>query len=184
MGVVLVEEIHLLHIGLGRDEGSDRFHFHGGVGIKAEVPVVALAVRQVRVHGGVVEVDDFLAGVAGVVLGHGIHQRQRHGRAVALDDVARTLVDGGFQSVETFGRAQLVVNRRDFEVHTGRVALAAEFLGEEFVTLDLAHTHRPQQARQRIDANHLHGLTGLGKGCSSASHQRRGGNQLHSQFHS
>jgi hypothetical protein len=79
--------------------------------------------------------------------------------------------------------AQLVVNEGDVELDAGRVARAAEFLGEELVALHLAHAHRAQQAGQRVDADHLDGLALLGK-CGACDQQDGGsGNGFDGKFH-
>ena len=160
--VVLPQDVDLLDVFLLGDEARHGFHFHGGVGVKAEVPVAALAVGQVRVYSRVVQKDHFLAGVALVVLADRIGQRQRHRRAVALDDVAHTLVDGGFQGVQALGRAELVVHTGDFKLDACGVARTAEFVGKELVALELAHADRAEQAGLCINAHHLDHLTGQG----------------------
>jgi hypothetical protein len=66
--VVLVQQVHLLDVRLVLHEGGHRLHLHRRVGVEAEVPVAALAVGEVGVDRRVVEVDDFLARVALVVL--------------------------------------------------------------------------------------------------------------------
>ena len=75
--VVLVEQVDLLDVRLVLHEGGQRLHLHGGVGVEAEVPVAALAVGQVGVDRGVVEVEHFLAGIALVVLVDGVDDGQR-----------------------------------------------------------------------------------------------------------
>ena len=102
------------------------------------------------------------------MLGHGIRQRQRHRGAIALNDVARTLVDRGLQGVQTFCRAELVVDGGDLEFHAGRIASAAELLGKELVTFELTDADRSEQPGQRVDANHLDDLALLGKGTTDA----------------
>ena len=103
------------------------------------------------------------------MLGHRVRQRQRHRGAVALDDVAHALVNGGFERVQALGRAELVVNRGNLKLDAGRVAGATEFFSEKLVALDLTDTDRPKQACQRVDPNHLDGLAFLRKGHTSAA---------------
>jgi hypothetical protein len=74
--VVLVQEVDVLDVFLLLHEAGHGFHLHRGVGIEAEVPVAALAVGEVRVDRGVVEVQHFLAGIALVVLVDRVQQRQ------------------------------------------------------------------------------------------------------------
>ena len=180
--VVLVQQVHLLDVGLVLDEGGQRFHLHRRVGVEAEMPVAALAVGEVGVDRGVVEVDDLLAGVALVVLVDGVDDGRRHRRAVALDDVAHALVDGRLQCVQRLGGAQLVVDAGDLELHARRVAGRphVELLGEELVALELVAAHRGHQPRQGVDAHHLHRLAGQRLGArlglahrDAAGHQQR-----------
>ena len=81
-----------------------------------------------------------------------------------MDDVTHALVDGGFQGVQALGRAELVVHAGDFKLDAGRVARSAEFICKELVALELAHADRAEQAGLRVDAHHLHHLTGQGAG--------------------
>jgi len=101
-------------------------------------------------------------------LADGVGQRQRHRRAIALDDVAHALVDGCLERVQALGRAELVVDRGDLELDAGRVAGTTEFFSKELVTLHLVHTHGPKQAGQGSNTDHLDGLALLGH----AQHQR------------
>ena len=174
----MAQDVDLFDIGLVHHKARHGFHLHGRVGVKTEVPVAALAVGQVRVHRRVVEVEHLFAGVAFVVLGHRIGQGQGDGGAIALDDVARALVDCGFERVQAFGGAELVVHADHFELDAGRVALAAVFFGEKLVALELAHAHGAEQAGQGIDTNHLDGFTLLGEGASGAQNEHRSGGKF------
>ena len=97
VGVVLVQQIHVFDLRLVFHEGGQRLHLHGGVSIQAEVPIVALLIGQGRVNRRVIKVHHFLAGVALVVLGHGVRDRQGGTRSIALGHVPEPLVNGGFQ---------------------------------------------------------------------------------------
>ena len=68
--IVLVYEVDLLDVRPILHEGRERRHLDVGIGVPAEVPVGALGVGQGGVDGGIIEVDDLLAGIAIVVLGH------------------------------------------------------------------------------------------------------------------
>ena len=114
--VVLVDQVDLLDVRLILHVGGQRLHLHGGVGVQAEVPVAALAVGQVGVDRGVVEVQQFLAGIAGVVLLDRVDDGQRRARAVALQHVAHALVLRRAQRAGGFLRAELVVDADDLEL--------------------------------------------------------------------
>ena len=78
MRIVLVEQVDFFDFGQVLDEGGHGFHLHGGIGIKAEMPVTAFAVGEIRVDRRVVEENDFLARVAFVVFVHSIEQSTCH----------------------------------------------------------------------------------------------------------
>jgi hypothetical protein len=61
--------------------------------------------------------------------------------------------------------------------------LAPELLGEELVTLGLAHANRAEQTRQRVNANHLHDLALLGERHRHACQHDANGHSLHRKFH-
>ena len=54
---------------------GERLHLDVGVGIPAEMPVIALVVGEHRIDRGVVEIEEFLAGVALVEFGDEIGDR-------------------------------------------------------------------------------------------------------------
>jgi len=180
--VVLVEQVDVLDVRLVLHEGGHGLHLHRGIGVEAEVPVAALAVGEVRVHGGVVQEDHFLARVALVVLVDGVDQRAGHRRPVALRDVAHTLVQRGLEGVETFRRAELVVEGDQLELHTGRVALA-ELLGKELPAAHLVEPERAHQAGLRVDQGDLDRFTLLGEGRAQAQRQGGDGDRFQDQFH-
>ncbi len=161
--VVLADDVDLVDVLLILDEGGQRLHLHRGVGVEAEVPVAALAVGEIRVDRRVVHVEHFLARIALVVLVDRVDQRARGPRAVALRHVADVLVDGRLQAVERLGRAHLVVERHDLELHAGRVALVEE-LRDVLEALQLVLADGRHQPRQRIDPGDLHGLALLREG--------------------
>ena len=181
--IVLAQDVDLLDVLLAFHEAGHGFHLHRGVGIETEVPVAALVVGQIGIDGRVVQVDDFLARVAFVVLGDRIGQRQRDGRTVALDDVAHALVDRGLQRVQAFGRAQLVVDAGDFELHARRVAGTAELFSEELVALQLVDTDRAHQAALRVDADHFDDFALLRHGRTGTCHQACDRNEFQCLFH-
>ena len=123
-GVVLVDQVHVLDLlaVLGH-VGGQRLHLHVAVGVEAEMPEAALRVGEVRVHRGVVQVQDLLAGVALVVLVHRVDQRAGDRGAVALRDEADALVDHLLQHVQGFLRADLVVEGDDLELRPAGLPL-------------------------------------------------------------
>ena len=84
--VVLVDQVDVLDGGRGLHVVGERLHLDVGVGIPAEMPEAALVVGQHRIDRGIVEVQDFLAGIALVVLGDEIRQRAGDRRTVALGE--------------------------------------------------------------------------------------------------
>ena len=162
MGVVLVQQIDLLDVGLVLHEGRHRLHLHRGIGIEAEMPIAAFAVGQIRVDGRMVQVNDFLAGVALVVLVDCVQQGGGDARAVALAHIAYALVEGGFEGVQRLSRAELVVEDDQFELDSGRIALVELFL-HELEALHLVLAHRPEQTRQRVDEGDFDRFTLLGE---------------------
>jgi hypothetical protein len=77
MRIVLAKDVDLLDVGLVLHPGGQRLHLHGGVGVQAKVPVAALAVGEVGVDRRIVQVEQFLARVACVVLLDGVDDCQR-----------------------------------------------------------------------------------------------------------
>mmetsp|Transcript_57664 Transcript_57664/g.135770 ORF Transcript_57664/g.135770 Transcript_57664/m.135770 type:complete len:224 (+) Transcript_57664:1018-1689(+) len=171
VGIVLVQQVDLLDVRLVLHEGGQRLHLHRGVGVEAEVPVAALAVGQVGIDGRVVQVDDFLAGVALVVFADRVAQRQRDAGTIALHHVADALVGGGLQQVQRLGGAELVVEGDELELHAGRVALV-ELLDQELEGLDLVLADRAHQAGERVDIGQLDRLALLRLSATEA--QRKG----------
>ncbi|MCY1170714.1 hypothetical protein D9M73_108010 [compost metagenome] len=155
--IVLVDQVDLLDLGLVFHECGQRFHFHGGVSIQAEMPVIALAVGQVGIDRRVIQVNNFLARIALVVLRQCVHDRQRRAGTVALNDITCTLVNRGLQGICGFLWAQFVVDADDLKLHAGLV-LFAELVSHELKALELVRTHRGHQARQRVKPCNLDGL--------------------------
>jgi hypothetical protein len=176
--VVLVDQVDLLDVRLVLHEGGQRLHLHRGVGVEAEVPVAALAVGQVGVDRGVVEVEHFLAGLRSLCFSSASMMASAGTGAVALHHVAGALVHGRAQRAGGFLRAQLVVDADDLELHAGGVLLV-ELLGQELEGLELVGAHRSHQARQRIEPGDLDGLALLGHAPRPARGDERGGDEAH-----
>ena len=181
--VVLAQDVDLFNVFLGFHEARHGFHLHGGVGIKTEVPVAAFAIGQVGVYRRVIEVDHLFAGVAFVVFGHCIGKRQGHRRAIALDDVTHATVDSSLERRQALGGAELVVDASDFKFDTCGVARATEFFGKKLVAFELAHTHRAQQTRLRINAHHLYDLALLSKAGTSTGQCNTSHHEFQSELH-
>ena len=156
--VVLVEEVDVLDLRVLGQERGQRLHLHVRVRVEAEMPEVALAVGQVGVDRGVIQVNDFLSGIALVVLGHGVGQRQRDRRAVALHDVADALVDDLLEHRERFLRGELVVEADDLELGPAGPVLLVGEVGDVLPAVQLVLAYRGHQARQRVDKADFHGL--------------------------
>ncbi len=180
--VVLVDEIDLLDGGLVLHEGGHGLHLHRRVGVEAEVPVAALAVGEVRIDRGVVEVEHLLAGIARIVLFQRVDDGERGSGAVALHHVARALVHRGAQRAGGFLGAELVVDADDLELHA-RGVLLAEFLCEELEALELVGAHRGHQARKWIEPGDLDGFALLGKGTACGRQHCRYSHQFDSKSH-
>ena len=121
--IVLVQQVDLLDVLLVLDEGGQRFHLHRRVGVEAEVPEAAtrraFLLRRVGhrgVDGRVIEVHEFLAGIALVVLVDCIEDGPGRAGAVALHDVAEALVDGGLERVQAAFRRAFVVEADDLDL--------------------------------------------------------------------
>ena len=154
-GVVLADDVNLLDARILRHVSGQCFHLHVGVGIEAEVPEAALAVGKIRVDRRIVEEDDFLAGVAFIVLVHRIHQRQCDAGAVALGDEAIALVDDGLELVERFLRAALAVEGGHFNrVVAGPFLLVRDF-GDHAEGVQLVLSDRSECAGHGFDHRNL-----------------------------
>ena len=114
--VILVDQVDLLDLLVLGDDVGHRRHLHVGVGVEAEMPEVALLVGQRRIDRGIVEEQHFLAGIALVVLQHRFGDRERDRAAVALDDVARAVVERLLQLDQRFLRIDLVVERQELDL--------------------------------------------------------------------
>ena len=158
--IILVEQINFLDRGLLFDEGGHGFHFHGGICIKAEMPVTAFAVGEIRVHRRVVQENNFFARIALVVLVHRFKQGTCHRRAIALRDVAHALVDRRLEQVQTFGWAQLVVQAQNFKFHTSHIVFVV-FLGQVLQCFELIGADRRHQAGEWIDPCNFDGFAFL-----------------------
>ena len=160
--VVLVDQVHVLDLGVLGHVGGQRLHLHVAVGIPAEVPEAALGVVEIRIHRGVVEVHDGLARIAFVVLVHGVDQGAGNGGAVALGDEADTAVDHLLEHVQAFLGAQFVVEGHYFELHAARKPALIYVLDHELELFQSRLADVGHAAGQWVDVGNLDGL-GLGR---------------------
>jgi hypothetical protein len=121
---------------------------------------------QGRVDRGVVEEQHGLVRIALVPLVHGVDQRMRGARAVALGDKAEALVDGGLELDLGFLRAALVVEADEFELLAHHAALLVDQdLGGLLEALEAGLADIGERPGERVDVGDLD----LGVG--AAAHQ-------------
>ena len=112
----------------------------------------ALLVGEHRIDRGIVEIDQFLAGIALVVLGDPVRQI-----AAATDEPLPWVMMRAPASIgllhlhQAFLRIGLVVEGKDLELLAGGAALGVELIGEELEGLeaDLADAWRPDPRADR-----------------------------------
>ena len=126
--VVLPDDVDLRELLVLLDDVGEGGHLHVGVGVEAEVPVLALLVRQRRVHRRVVEVEDAVLRVALVVLEDRVRDRVGDPRAVALEHEADALADDLLELDQALLRAHLVVEPHDLELLAQHVARSVDVL--------------------------------------------------------
>ena len=171
--IVLVDQIDLLDVRNGLHVVGERFHLDVGIGVPAEMPEAALLVGQDRIDRGIVEIQDFLAGIAFVVLGDEVRQRAGHRRAVALRDVADAGVDRLLRLDQAFLRIGLVVERNDLDLLAEHAALGVQFVGQVLEGLQSALADAGAAARQRVDIAQLHRVFGDRRGAENRQARRQ-----------
>ena len=87
------------------------------------MPEAALVVRKHRIDRRIVEVQDFLAGIALVVLGDEIRQRAGNRRAVALGQDTNAGIYRLLRLDQALLRVGLVVERHDLDLLAENAAL-------------------------------------------------------------
>ena len=142
----MVEQVNFLDLGLVFHKAGERFHFLGRICVQTKVPVVALFVGKRRVNRCVVQIDDFFAGIAFVVFLYRISQSQSHTGAIALRNVAKTLIDCSFEDIQCFLRRTLAVHANNFVLHAGRVVFSVELLGQKLPGFQLVLSHVAKRA--------------------------------------
>ena len=183
MRVVLVQQKHFFDRRLVLHEAGQGFHFLRCIGIETEMPVAATLVGQRGVHGGVVEVHHLFAGIAGIVLGHRIRQRQCCTRAVALRDVAKALVHRCLEGIECLLGRALAVHAHHLKLHASSVLGTVVTIGDELPALELVLPHVGKRARQAFDHGDLDRFAFLRHGGKRNRHQRRCHHLLDCEFH-
>ncbi|MNI33627.1 hypothetical protein D3C73_875860 [compost metagenome] len=179
-GIVLVDGVHALaQRAVGRHDRGQRLHPQVGVGGETEVVEVALLAGQFQRFAAHVQEDDFLAGVAQVVLAHVFGQLARDGRRRALHQHLHAFGGGGAEAVGGADGAALVVEFNQFQrlaVPAARRIDAVQFI------FDRGAEHqagRGLRAGQRFDQADLDGC-GVRR-CGDAGQAQQAGSE--SQFH-
>ena len=93
MGIILVQQEDFFNLLLIFHESRQCFDLHGRVGIKAKMPITALGVGEVRVHGRVIQKEHLFTRISFVVFVDRLNNRPSHSRAVALYDIVDPLID-------------------------------------------------------------------------------------------
>ena len=158
--VVLADDVHLLDVLVGGDHVGERGHLHVGVGVEAEVPVVALLVRQRRVHRRVIQVEDAVAGVALVVLLHGVGDRVGDAGAVALEHERDPVADDLLELDQALLRAHLVVERHDLELASEHASRLVDGVGGVLELVEPVLAGGREGPRQRVDVGDADGIGG------------------------
>ncbi|MCY1369158.1 hypothetical protein D9M69_561790 [compost metagenome] len=175
VGIVLVEQVDLLHVRRLLDVVGQRLHLHRRVGLGLEVPEAAALAGHLGVDRGVVQHDQFLARVALVPARHGQHQRRHHRRArAARDDGFCALVDGRLQRALAFLRRELAVELQQLQLHAAEhAALGVDVLDGVLRVHQHQLAHVGERPRQRIDVGDLVGRL-LGLRCRAGDGKQRG----------
>ena len=157
IGIVGVEQKDLLHLLLPGQIGGQRGHLHVRIRIGAKVPVAASGIGHLRCLGRIVQVDDFLAGVAAVVLFDGFLQCQAHGRgAGTLHHIADVLSDDGVELAQRLLCGEAVVEGHDLELHGTGPALLVGKLGAVLEALEYVQAQPRHGAAHGIQRGNLH----------------------------
>ena len=119
------------------------------------MPVGALVVGHRRIDGAVVEVEDFVAGIALVELRHPVFQRDADGGTVALGDDVDAVVGGLLRLNQGFLRVALVIEWDNLDLLAVQPPGRIDFIGQEVESLQAAFAGRGAAARQRIDVADL-----------------------------
>ena len=88
-------------------------HLDVGVCVPAEMPEAALVVRKHRIGRRIVQIQNFLTGIALVVLGDEIRQRAGNRRGLALGQNTNAGIYRLLRLDQALLRVQLVVERHD-----------------------------------------------------------------------
>ena len=100
--VVLANQIHAVHLSVFLEDLHQSRHAHVGMGVKTEVPKAAAFVGQSGIDGGVIQEENALVWLSGVVFVECIDQRGGHRRAITLQDKTYPVVNGVAQSAQCF----------------------------------------------------------------------------------
>ena len=178
--IILVDQIDLLDVGARLHVVGERFHLDVGIGVPAEMPIAAFLVGEHRIDGGIVEIDDFLARIAFVVLADLIFERSGDVRAVALRDDANAGVERLLQLNQALLGIDLVVVADDFELVAEHAALGIDLFGEILKRLESRLAGARGEPGQRIDESDPNGLL---RARGRTQQYRRAGQQRRLQMH-
>ena len=144
------------------------------------MPEAALVVGQNRIDRGIVEIEDFLAGIAFIVFGDEVGQRAGDRRAVALGEVADAGIDRLLRLDQAFLRIGLVVERDDLDLLAQNAALGIELVGNELKCLEADLADAGAATRQRVDITDFDGFL---RHRRSAHHRQRESSSHHELTH-
>src|SRR5690606_11306259 len=130
-----------------RQVSDQCLHLHVDVGVHTEVPEAAFAVGEFGVDGTVVDVKHFLAGIAGIVLVDGIHQREGDTGAIALRHVTVALVDGALELAEAVLDTRFVIEADDLQRMFARPFFLVRQLAEILPRAQLVLAQRRKRSR-------------------------------------
>ena len=171
-GIVLVDQVDLLDLRILGHVVGHGFHFHIAVGVETEMPEAALGVGEVRIHRGVVQVQDGLVRIALIVLVHCVDEHACDAGAIALGDDAYALVDHLLQHVQALLRAHLVVEGHDFDLRpAGEVALV-DVVGDELELLQPCVADVGEPPGKRVDISDFERFS-IGRSCKQGRYQKQ-----------
>ena len=134
------------------------------------MPEAALVVREHRIDRPIVEVQDFLVGIALVVLCDEIRQRAGNRLAAALGQDTNTGIDRLLRLDQALLRVQLVVERHDLDLLAENPALGIQLIGEELKGLQVSFASAGTATLQRVDPANFAGILGQSR---RAEHRQR-----------
>ena len=147
------------------------------MGLETEHEVIALVARQRRIGRTVIQIQNRIIGIAAIMLGHRVGQRQRDARTGGLGDDADPPIQRFLEGDNGFLCAQLVVESHDFKhVTVQNAAIGVYQIGAELYVFAVDRAHIRKRTRKRIDMRDAdrfsHRRAGKQSGCGHC-HQSR-----------